>query len=198
MYGHGGRALQGVSLDKDIAERVLMYAYENDISITCFLGDECVTPKMTKELEELHYRYYEPYAQVMSIEDIVRGPAIRKMLLMHDPDHILRVIRPQMDVELEATDACTMQAVETMLEIVPRGVNKWTALQLLVQDFDGFGGMDSVMAIGDGENDLEMIKGAGIGVAMGNAVPAVKQAANFVVASNDDDGIAEAIHTFLN
>jgi len=198
VYGHGGRALQGVSLDKDIAERVLMYAYENDISITCFLGDECVTPKMTKELEELHYRYYEPYAQVMSIQDIVRGPAIRKMLLMHDPDHIRRFIRPQMDVELEATDACTMQAVETMLEIVPRGVNKWTALQLLVQDFDGFGGIDNVMAIGDGENDLEMIKGAGIGVAMGNAVPAVKQAADFVVASNDDDGIAEAIHTFLN
>lgn len=53
------------------------------------------------------------------------------------------------------------------------------------------------MAIGDGGNDLEMVSNAGIGVAMGNAVPAVKKAAAHVVASNDEDGIAEAIERLV-
>ena len=40
------------------------HAYENDIPICAFLGDECVTIKMTPELEQLHSTYYEPLAKV--------------------------------------------------------------------------------------------------------------------------------------
>ncbi len=53
------------------------------------------------------------------------------------------------------------------------------------------------MAVGDGGNDLEMVANAGLGVAMGNAVPAVKQAARLVVASNDEGGVAEAIERLI-
>ena len=53
------------------------------------------------------------------------------------------------------------------------------------------------MAVGDGGNDLTLVRNAGLGVAMGNAVPGVKQAAAAVVASNDDGGVAEAIQRFL-
>lgn len=53
------------------------------------------------------------------------------------------------------------------------------------------------MAIGDGSNDLDMVANAGVGVAMGNAVRSVKEAASLVVASNDEDGIAEAIELLI-
>ncbi len=60
------------------------------------------------------------------------------------------------------------QAVPNMLEIVPSGVNKWGGLQLLL---DHLGLPPSaLMAVGDGGNDLDMVAGAGVGVAMGNAV----------------------------
>ncbi|MDO5407081.1 MAG: Cof-type HAD-IIB family hydrolase [Eubacteriales bacterium] len=49
---------------------------------------------------------------------------------------------------------------------------------------------EQVVAFGDQENDLGMLKTAGIGVAMGNAVPAVKQAADYETLSNDEDGVA--------
>ncbi len=55
-----------------------------------------------------------------------------------------------------------------------------------------------VMAIGDGENDLGMIKMAGIGVAMGNASGRVKEAADFVTLENDRDGFSLALKRFLN
>ena len=53
------------------------------------------------------------------------------------------------------------------------------------------------MAVGDGGNDLEMVAGAGVGVAMGNAVPAVRAAAAAVVAGHDDGGVAEAFERFV-
>ena len=54
---------------------------------------------------------------------------------------------------------------------------------------------DDVIAIGDDYNDLEMIRGAGLGVAMGNAVDAVRDAAGHVTGSNDDDGVVQAPRT---
>ena len=195
VYGRNGCVLGGGALDMSIVKNVLSYAVENDVSVTCFLGDECVTPKVTKELEELHFRYYEPYPQVLSIDDIIQGPSVCKMLLMQDPESI-KILRGYMDQQLELTSAGTMQAVDTMLEIVPRGYNKGTALQVLLNHLDDVES-HHVMAIGDGENDLQMIQGAGIGVAMGNAVISVKESADVVVSSNDDDGIYEAVERFI-
>ena len=54
-----------------------------------------------------------------------------------------------------------------------------------------------VMAVGDGENDLELLRMAGLSVAMGNAADAVKAAADAVVGSNEDAGVAEAIERFV-
>ena len=53
-----------------------------------------------------------------------------------------------------------------------------------------------IMAFGDGDNDIDMLKFAGIGVAMGNAGDAVKAAADYVTASVDDDGIEKALEHF--
>lgn len=64
-----------------------------------------------------------------------------------------------------------MQAVPNMLEIVPSGVNKRVGLDMLLEDLQL--PLDAVMAIGDGGNDLHIVSHAGIGVAMGNAVPEV-------------------------
>lgn len=54
-----------------------------------------------------------------------------------------------------------------------------------------------VLAIGDGENDIEMLAYAGLGVAMDNAPPAVKRAAEVVAASNDEDGVAQVLERYV-
>ena len=56
---------------------------------------------------------------------------------------------------------------------------------------------EQVMAFGDGENDIEMIEYAGFGVAMGNACPGAKAAADYVAPGNDEDGVAKTIEEFL-
>ncbi|AIM24511.1 putative bifunctional phosphatase/peptidyl-prolyl cis-trans isomerase [Melissococcus plutonius] len=52
---------------------------------------------------------------------------------------------------------------------------------------------EDIIAFGDGDNDIEMLKEAGIGVAMGNATKYAKQAANFITATNEEDGIFKAL-----
>ena len=55
---------------------------------------------------------------------------------------------------------------------------------------------EEIIAFGDAENDLEMIRYAGIGVAMGNGEEAVKAVADYVTADIDDDGIEKALKHF--
>ena len=56
---------------------------------------------------------------------------------------------------------------------------------------------EEIMCIGDSENDLSMINYAGIGVAMGNGLDMVKEAADFVTDTNDNSGVAKAINHFV-
>ncbi len=80
-------------------------------------------------------------------------------------------------------------------EANPKGVSKGNALEFLCKRLNL--SSENLMAIGDEENDLSMIKYAGTGVAMGNAVLAVKNAAQMITKDCDHDGVAEAIEKIL-
>lgn len=81
------------------------------------------------------------------------------------------------------------------IEIMARGVGKADAIAGLLERL----GLEreSVIACGDGLNDLGMICYAGLGVAMGNAQPSVKAAADVVTLSNDEDGLVPIIERYL-
>jgi Cof subfamily protein (haloacid dehalogenase superfamily) len=80
-------------------------------------------------------------------------------------------------------------------ELTPRNVSKWSGLQALARRL----GIDpsSICAVGDQVNDLPMLEGAGMSVAMGNAVDAVKQSADWVTGPNDEDGIVAVVERIL-
>ena len=56
---------------------------------------------------------------------------------------------------------------------------------------------EEIMVCGDGSNDLEMIRMAGVGVAMANAADEVKKAADYITESNEEDGVAKAIEKIV-
>ncbi len=80
-------------------------------------------------------------------------------------------------------------------DIVQPDVSKGKALHWLARHF-GIA-PEETMAVGDSLNDLEMLKAAGLGVAMGNAQPEVQAVADAIVGTNRDDGVAEAIERFI-
>jgi hydroxymethylpyrimidine pyrophosphatase-like HAD family hydrolase len=79
--------------------------------------------------------------------------------------------------------------------IVSREANKRNALMRLCADFQI--PAERVLAVGDSRSDIPMLRWAGVGVAMGNAGDDVKAAADFVTATNADDGVAHTLERFL-
>ena len=80
-------------------------------------------------------------------------------------------------------------------DIVAAGNSKAAGMEAICRHF-GIR-QEETLAFGDGGNDIEMLQWAGIGVAMGNAEQAVKEAANLVTSSVDDEGIEQAINKIL-
>ncbi len=80
------------------------------------------------------------------------------------------------------------------LELNSANAHKGLALKRFAEHM-GFG-LENCMAFGDGANDLTMVEMAGVGVAMANACPDVRKAANYVTLSNDEDGVAAALRHF--
>ena len=78
-----------------------------------------------------------------------------------------------------------------MCELAPAGVTKWSAVRRLASEWGIADG--EICAVGDDVNDIPMIRSAGLGVAMGNAVPEVKAAADRIAPTHDNDGLVEVV-----
>ena len=81
------------------------------------------------------------------------------------------------------------------LEIIPPGVNKAKAVAELAQTLGVE--LSQVAALGDGENDVEMLKEVGLGIAMGNACDDAKAAAGWLTGTNDEGGVAQAVRRLM-
>lgn len=90
----------------------------------------------------------------------------------------------------------TQRWTEAFVDIISKDTDKASGMENMRQHF-GFS-EDETMAVGDGANDIPMIKKAGIGIAMGNAARNVKDAADYVTDDVDEDGLANALEHFFN
>jgi hypothetical protein len=82
-----------------------------------------------------------------------------------------------------------------ILEVLPQNVDKGYSMRLLGEML----GLEKeeIMGIGDQENDLSLVENAGFGVAMENAIPRVKEAADYITKTNDENGVAHVIRKFV-
>lgn len=120
------------------------------------------------------------------------GRDVQKIqLFLTDPALRLTLLR-QLGGQFEGL--CVSSSAPNNIEINSTDANKGEALRKLAAHL----GLDisQTMAIGDGLNDLSMLRAAGIGVAMENACPEAKQAADYVTGSCDESGVAAAIRRF--
>jgi Cof subfamily protein (haloacid dehalogenase superfamily) len=127
-------------------------------------------------------------------------PTLLDALKMGAPTFIRFLGRPAVTaMEREFGDLPLTYLTETWNDFIEcvvlnRDANKKNALTSLCADFQV--PSERVLAIGDSRNDVPMLQWAGIGVAMANALPEVRQAVRYVTADNLSDGVAQAIERF--
>ena len=80
-------------------------------------------------------------------------------------------------------------------EISAKNVDKWDAIEFLKEKMNIQ--TDEIVTIGDNMNDKKMIESAGLGIAMGQSHPAVKEVANHITSDNTEDGVAQALYSLI-
>lgn len=143
--------------------------------------------------EELEARCNDiPIVYVPDFLNYVNFP-LNKLLMTGEPDHLAKV--EEKFKKMFRGIVNVFRSEPFFLEFTPLNVDKATSLQKLLNSLGLTA--DQMICCGDGFNDITMIEYAGLGVAMANAQPPVKEAANFVTSSNDEDGIVNVINKFI-
>jgi len=118
---------------------------------------------------------------------------LNKILTTADPTYLQEHYQAMMEPFKDSLNC--MFTGEFYFEFTAQGIDKAKALDsvLIAKGFK----KEEMIAFGDGHNDKTMLEYAGTAVAMGNAIAEIKEIADFVTLSNDEDGIAEALYKYM-
>lgn len=132
---------------------------------------------------------------VRKVDDFVEAIDFdpNKCLIVGEPDDLI-AISEQINSSY-GEQLISYRSYPYFLEVVPVGIDKALSLSSLIAQLGIT--REQVMAIGDGFNDQTMIEFAGLGVAMGNGVECVREVADIVAPSNDEDGAAQIINRYI-
>ncbi|MEJ8737734.1 Cof-type HAD-IIB family hydrolase [Erysipelotrichaceae bacterium HCN-30851] len=137
-----------------------------------------------------HRKGYPHFFNIKSYEEVNR--TINKISITYYED-VMKKVSEQAKIDL-GDRYWVGRTTPKWLEVMPKGITKASGLEVLSEQL-GIS-MEEIMAFGDGENDIEMLETVGKGIAMGNAMEEVKAIADDVTLTNNEDGIAHAIHKY--
>ena len=182
-----GEVLYERPMDQQATEEVIAIGEEAGLSVNVYSSWDWYIR------EENHWSTHE--AKMVGWQGQVRdleGVQAHKILFMGEQDLILKV---QRRLEERVPSVSAQRSIPHYLEIVDAETNKGQALKNVSELLDL--PLEHMVAFGDGENDLAMLRQVGFAVAMGNAHPALKAKADFVTLSNDEAGIFHAVQKLL-
>lgn len=133
-----------------------------------------------------------PVADVRAMHEERKAPTDKVQALFRTTEECKKAWK---EVEKEIPDIEITGALSNNIEVNAKGVNKGRGLMILGELLGIH--REEIMAVGDGSNDITMLREAGLGVAMENATEAVKAAADVVTLSNDQEGAAAAIEKYV-
>lgn len=195
IYDGNGNIQHQTTLDTALARRVITFAEDRGYNVLAYSGDSILARRRNR-LSDVLVEYGEPEPQIVGpLQNILHDTVVNKLIVADDDARRIKALRWQLSMQIDGSGQLVQSNIDHMLEILPRGISKAVALRMLLKEMHLVPAR--VLAIGDGENDVDMLRMAGIGVAVGNARSEAREAADYVVASNDDDGVAEAVERFV-
>jgi Cof subfamily protein (haloacid dehalogenase superfamily) len=194
IYNGDGSVRNNVVMDKNILRRIITFAEDRGFGVIAYSGDRLLVRRADEFAEEIA-KYGEPMAEgVGALQNILDTTEINKLIL-YGQESKIPALRWQLSKQLDGQIHLTRSAVKGIIEVLPANSSKGKAVMRVMKDLNI--PPKNTMAIGDGENDIEMLQAVGTSVAMGNAIQKLKDVASQVVGSNDEDGVAQAIEMFV-
>jgi hypothetical protein len=180
-------------IERALAHEVIEAARKKypDIFVSAEVLDHWFTDRISREYQTEVAKQFTP--DHMGPIETWLTQDVTKIMFLGPPGHI-RVIRRMLTSTYGMNLAMTQSETE-LLQVMSAEVSKGAALKFVC---DRYGvPLQRTIAIGDQVNDIDMLKLAGVGIAMGLAPESVKRAADYITSGNDHDGVAEAIERFV-
>lgn len=121
-----------------------------------------------------------------------RNPKIIKAMAVADD---AKKIKEAKDEFIKLNKFQVVSSMKNTFEVMAKSTSKGNALKKIC-DYYGID-RNEIISIGDNENDISMIEFAGLGVAMGNAEQIVKNIADYITTTNEEDGVAKVIEKYI-
>ncbi|MBU9713116.1 Cof-type HAD-IIB family hydrolase [Evansella tamaricis] len=179
-------------LSLDNIQELYRISQRENVYLHTFVGETIITEKNNPYTEVEGKLNKLPIKEVPNFLEFVKDPVV-KLLMCAEPEKLIQVEK-KLKLELQGRFNI-MRSKPFFLEFLELGVSKGTSILQLIKQL-GIK-IDEVIAVGDSYNDLEMIELAGFGVAMGNAPDDIKEKADFVTDTNDNEGVASIVETFI-
>jgi Cof subfamily protein (haloacid dehalogenase superfamily) len=187
-----GRVLYERSVPSDAAALLCDYCAERGLHLQTYVEDKLFARSENEKLIAYAKQSNIPYTIVPDFRSFA-DKRQTKLIIIDEPAY-LDEIAPALR-ELLGPDVHVTKSKPNYLEFTHREGTKGHALRYLANHFGV--PMEETIAVGDAMNDREMIEAAGLGVAMENAVPALKALAGYVTRSNNDDGVRHVLEKFV-
>jgi len=176
----------------DIAYKLIDISLEKNLHLQVYQDDILYSPSENKKLLDYVEMAKVPYKIEPDLTKIA-GRGFTKALFIEDSDYL-----DSLQDELRTSfgeQAHIAKSKATFLEVTHPEANKASALLYLAQKL----GIDQseIIGIGDNHNDLELIKTAGLGIAMGNGVKELKEIAEYISLTNNEEGVRHVIEKFI-
>ncbi|MCD4671061.1 MAG: Cof-type HAD-IIB family hydrolase [Anaerolineaceae bacterium] len=204
LVGHGsiiqdkdGNILLRHRLSPEVSEIIFETSARHNCDIAVYLPNGILARKFNCNMQYLT-EYWEPRAEEVGEWRKLDGriSEIAKVLFVNcDSDAVLDQIASELSVTLKGK-AAVQYSIPHVIEVTNCKATKDTGLHFL-SEYLGIP-KEQIIAIGDGPNDERMLKYVGCGIAMGNASPALKELADLIIGTNDENGLANAIQDWLD
>jgi len=169
-------------------------AHKNDFAIFTYHNDTIITNRPNDK----HVKAEARLNQLQIVEEKEFSTSIDfapcKCMLVSDDSEALTGLEEHWKKKLNG-NLSVFRSEPYFLEVVPCGIDKANSLGVLLELFDVR--REEVIAIGDGVCDVSLIQLAGLGIAMGNSLDSVKVCADYVTASIEKDGVAQAVEKII-
>ena len=170
--------------DAAIANNVGIISYENDGVISGTAIDQYM--ELEARINHIPIKQVDNFVEYIDFD-------VNKCIMTSDGEYLATV---EQKLKEQFKDELSIYRSEPFfLEIMPQNIDKAYSLGKLLAHLNL--SKDEMVCCGDGFNDLSMIQYAGLGVAMANAQQVVREAADYITKSNDDDGIVHVIEKFF-
>jgi Cof subfamily protein (haloacid dehalogenase superfamily) len=188
-----GRWLRHVPIPLELAREAIAALNEQGFGLNCYVDDELYVAEVTDAAKRYaDFQHIALHAVGDLLDWLERPPT--KLVVIDDP-HVLDDLKQRM-LDRFAGRLYISKSLPYFLEFASPDVTKAAGLEFLAEHL-GFT-RERTVAFGDGENDIELVDWAAYGVAVDNADDRVKEIADFVCPSVDEEGVAQVLEAYLD